>query len=216
MRNGARQKGQGRGAWYLAAILSVSAAALNVGPAFAGAPAQAIQETRSAISQIVHDPDLRGPGMREERRRRLNDVVGERLSYEEMSRRVLGAEWQRLNDEERGEFIRAFRMLLCNMYAHKIEDYGGEPMEIIGERLDNGIAEVRARMAARKSNMVVDFRLVNRDGEWRVFDILTDGISLVNNYRQQFQRVLHSASYPELLQKLRDATDRSTAAFARY
>jgi phospholipid transport system substrate-binding protein len=196
--------------------LAVSAAVVDVAPASAGAPAQAIQETRSAISQILHDADLRAPAMREERRRRLNDVVGERLSYEEMSRRVLGAEWQRLNDDERGEFIRVFRMLLCNMYAHKIEDYGGEPMEIVGEHQDNGIAEVRAKMAARKSNMVLDFRLVNRDGEWRVFDILTDGISLVNNYRQQFQRVLRSASYPELLQKLRDATDRSTAAFARY
>ncbi|HZS12601.1 MAG TPA: ABC transporter substrate-binding protein [Nitrospirales bacterium] len=184
--------------------------------AWAGDPTEQVNQTAREISRILHDQELRQPGMTTERRRQLDDVISARLSYEDMSRHVLGAQWEQRSIAEQQEFIELFRSLLCMLYANKIEDYAGERMEFLGERITGEMAEVRARIAARKSQVMLDFRLVNRSGEWRVYDILTDGISLVNNYRQQFQRVLRQTSYADLVGKLRDATERTTAALARY
>jgi phospholipid transport system substrate-binding protein len=184
--------------------------------AWAGLPTEQVDQTAREIARILHDQDLRQPSMTTERRKQLGDAIGARLSYEDMSRHVLGAQWEQLALAERDEFIELFRTLLCMLYANKIEDYAGERMEFLAERIAGEMAEVRARIVARKTQVVLDFRLVNRSGEWRVYDILTDGISLVNNYRQQFQRVLRQTSYADLVRKLRDATDRTTAALARY
>ena len=200
----------------LALLLGCCAGTLALAaPAMAGTPTDAIRATTSEVIRILHDEELSSPARYEERRLLLDQIIGDRLTYEEISRRALGGQWDRLSEGERDEFVQLFRSLLVNMYAGRIEDFGVNQMQFLAERTERGIAEVRARLVSRKSDIILDFRLVNRAGEWLVYDILTDGISLVNSYRQQFQRVLRFTSYSTLVEKLREATARSGAALAR-
>lgn len=157
---------------------------------------------------------MRKPERVQERRLLLEAVIGERLSYEEMSKRVLGPQWEKLSDREKQEFVSLFSTLLAKTYADKIEQYAGERMQYLAERHDGNFAEVRVKLISTKAEFLLDFRMVNRAGDWRVFDIVTDGVSLVNNYRQQFNRLLRTASYSDLIERLREKSRRPLAAAA--
>ena len=178
----------------------------------AGTPTDAIRTTTSKVIGLLHNDALGQPGRLAERRHLLDQAIGSRLTYEEISKRTLGEQWDRLTREEKQEFVQIFRGLLVTMYAGRIEDFGVNQVLFLTEHREAGFAEVRARLVSGKSDVTMDFRLVDRAGEWLVYDILTDGISFVNNYRQQFRRILQSASYPTLVERLRDATVRSEKA----
>ena len=180
--------------------------------AAAGTPTDAIRTTTSEVIGLLHNDALGQPGRLAERRHLLDRAIGNRLTYEEISKRTLGEQWDRLTREEKQEFVQIFRGLLVTMYAGRIEDCGVNQVLFLTEHREPGFAEVRARLVSGKSDVTMDFRLVDRAGEWLVYDILTDGISFVNNYRHQFLRILRSASYPTLVEKLREATVRSEKA----
>ena len=130
-------------------------------------------------------------------------LIRERFSCEEMSKRALGEEWAKRSEAEQQEFTRLFQSLLMKAYAGKIEVYAAEPVRYITERITNRYATVRAIMYAPKNNYVLDFRLMEKAGNWLVYDIVVDGISLMGSYRGQFTRVLGSSSYETLVERMR-------------
>ena len=185
---------------------------VTVQSAVAGSPTEAMKSTIDETLKIVQDKDLKQPGRTEERRRRLEQVVGDRFDYQEMSRRALGAPWNTLSDKDKEEFVALFRTLLINSYADKIETYSGEGVQYINERTEKDYAEVRTKVLNGKVEIPLDYRLLNKGDNWRVYDVVVDGVSLVNNYRGQFSKILRSSTFADLVDQLRKKSNKSNAS----
>ena len=183
-----------------------------VQPAVAGGATEAMKSTIDEVLRIVRDKDLKQPGRADERRQRLEQVVGDRFDYEEMSRRSLGAPWNTLSDKDKQEFVTLFKTLLTNSYADKIESYSGEGVQYINERMEKDYAEVRTKVLTGKVEIPLDYRLLNKGTDWRVYDVVVDGVSLVNNYRGQFSKILRSSSYTDLVGQLRKKSEKIKAS----
>lgn len=175
--------------------------------AYAGPATDALKGTIDQVLQILHDKDLKQPAKAGERRQLLEKVVGERFDYPEMSRRALGAPWNTLSDKDRQEFVGLFKSLLVKSYADKIESYTGEGVKYLSERTEKDYAEVHTKVLTGKTDIPLDYRLLNKSDDWRVYDVVVDGVSLVNNYRGQFTKILRSSGYPELVEQLRKKSD---------
>lgn len=175
--------------------------------ALAGSPTEALQTTSQKVRAVLSYEDLKGPEHVADRRNQLMTLIRERFSCEYMSKRALGAEWMKRSEAEQQEFTRLFQALLAKSYAGKIEGYGAEPIRYMEEQIANGYAMVRAKIYAAKNDYVLDFRLVERAGTWLVYDVVVDGISLMNSYRRQFARVLTYTSYETLIERMREKAD---------
>ena len=182
-----------------------------VQPAVAGGATEAMKYTIDEALAIIRDKELKQPGRAEERRQKLEQVVGDRFDYQEMSKRALGASWNQLSDKDKQEFVALFRTLLTNSYADKIEAYSGEGVQYLHERIENDYAEVRTKVLTGKVEIPLDYRLLNKDTAWRVYDVVVDGVSLVNNYRGQFSKILRSSTYADLVDQLRKKSDKIKA-----
>jgi phospholipid transport system substrate-binding protein len=203
--------------WHWGIVASVMAflmlflAAVTVRPAVAGGATEAMKSTIDEVLIIIRDKELKQPGRVEERRQRLEQVVGDRFDYQEMSRRALGAPWNTLSDKDKQEFVALFKTLLTNSYADKIESYSGEGVQYINERTEKEYAEVRTKVLTGKVEIPLDYRLLNKGADWRVYDVVVDGVSLVNNYRGQFSKILSSSNFTDLVGQLRKKSDKIKA-----
>ena len=194
--------------WGAIAILAVVVVGLSVVPGYAGAPTEAMKATVDEVLRIVRDQDLKQKGKADERRQQLEKVVEARFDYTEMSRRALGAPWKQLTDQQKQEFVDLFRTLLTNSYADKIETYSGEGVQYLNERTEKEYAEVRTKVLSGKTEIPLDYRLINKAEDWRVYDVVVDNISLVNNYRGQFTKILRASSYSDLVDQLRKKSEK--------
>jgi|SoiMethySBSTD1v2_1073268.scaffolds.fasta_scaffold00052_43 phospholipid transport system substrate-binding protein len=192
----------------LVGVMVTAVQVICVVMATAGPPTEAIRRTNERVVALVQDEDL-GQFLRtSEQRQRLVDEVGKRYSCEDMSKRSLGDYWERLDDKQRQEFRSVFQALLAKTYVSalwyfsKIERHGGQPMQYIQERIRNGYAEVLVRIAFSKEQLLVTFRLVERAGDWVVYDVMVNGVSLIDNLRAQIVRMLAVASYEQLLGRI--------------
>jgi phospholipid transport system substrate-binding protein len=186
----------------------VSLALLGTPPARAGEATEAMRGTIDEVLRILADKDLKQPSKANERRQLLEKVVGERFDYQEMSRRSLGAPWNNLSEKDRQEFVGLFQTLLVNTYADKIESYTGDGVQYVNERTEKEYAEVRTKVLTGKTEIPLDYRLLNKGSAWRVYDVVVDGVSLVNNYRGQFSKILRSGSYADLIDQLRKKSEK--------
>jgi phospholipid transport system substrate-binding protein len=178
----------------------------------AGAPTEAMKGTITKVIKTLEDAELKKPARAEERRRVLETIIGERFNYAEMAKRALGAQWGKLQEKERKEFVELFQRLLSASYADKIEGYTGEQVSYLSERKEDNYAEVRTKVSSGKAEIPLDYRLISNSDEWRVYDVVVDGVSLVKNYRGQFEKILRESSYPDLVDKLRKKVDKDKAA----
>lgn len=194
----------------MAAILALWVIILAV-PSYAGAPTDAMKATIDEVLRIVREHELKQPNKAAERRQMLERVVEARFDYQEMSRRALGAPWNTLSDQEKQEFVGLFRTLLTNSYADKIETYSGEGVQYLNERTEKEYAEVRTKVLSGKTEIPLDYRLISKVNDWRVYDVVVDGISLVNNYRGQFAKIIRSSSYADLVEQLRKKSEKLKA-----
>jgi phospholipid transport system substrate-binding protein len=177
----------------------------------AGTATEAVKGTIDQVLHVLQDKEMKKPDRVEERRQVIEKTIGDRFSWEEMAKRTLGTQWAKLTDKQRQEFVDLFRTLLTNTYIDRIENYAGEQVQYLNERLQEGFAEVRTKIATGKAEYPMDYRLLNKSGEWRVYDIVLDGVSLVANYRGQFNKILHSSGYDDLVQKLRTKSEKITS-----
>ena len=193
------------------AVLVVLWLVLAATPGFAGAPTDSMKTTIDEVLHIVGQAELKRPEKAEERRHMLEQVVEARFDYQEMSRRALGAPWKTLSDQQQQEFVALFRTLLTNSYADKIETYSGEGVQYLNERTEKEYAEVRTKVLSGKTEIPLDYRLINKANDWRVYDVVVDGVSLVNNYRGQFTIIIRSSSYGDLVEQLRKKSEKIAA-----
>jgi len=169
-------------------------------------PTDAVRTTFEKVVHVVKDQDLKQPGREQERLNRLEQAIGERISYRELAKRSLGAKWKELSEKERQEFVGLFAQLLRDVYANRIFQYTDEQVEYLNERLDGDYAEVKTNLRGSKGDVPVSYRLINQSGVWRVYDVVVDGVSTVSNYRGQFTKILQTSSYETLLESLRKKT----------
>ena len=179
--------------------------------AVGGAATDLLKGTIDEVLKILNDKEMKEPTRHEDRRQRLEKVVAARFDYPEMSRRSLGTQWNQLSDKDKQEFVDLFRTLLTNTYADKVETYSGEGVQYLNERTEKEYAEVRTKVLSGKAEIPMDYRLLHKDNDWRVYDVVVDGVSLVNNYRGQFTKILHTSSYPGLVDQLRKKSDKIKA-----
>ncbi|TMA95374.1 MAG: ABC transporter substrate-binding protein [Deltaproteobacteria bacterium] len=181
--------------------------------AAAAASGDRIRETVDKLLTILKDPQLKGESKKTERRQKLKEVIGERFDFPEMAKRSLGSEWRRRSPEEQKEFVRLFTELLEQAYLDKIESYNGEKVQYLKEREDKDNAEVATKIIDNKGQeFSVNYRLHNVNGDWKIYDVVIEDISLVSNYRSQFNRVLAKGSFEELLTRMKEKQFSAPAA----
>lgn len=184
-------------------IVSFLIVALFAVGAQAGAPTDQTRQTVDKVFSIVSDPSLKPAAKERERREKLRQVIYPRFDFTDMARRSLGPHWNRISPQQQQEFVRVFTGLLENAYAEQIEASEGEKVRYIREQIDGDNAEVFTKVITPKGEEVaINYKLHNVGGDWKAYDVIVENISLVNNYRSQFNRVLANASFDELMRKM--------------
>ncbi|TLY35954.1 MAG: ABC transporter substrate-binding protein [Nitrospirae bacterium] len=192
----------GLGIAVMAAVILLGAASADT--AWAGPPTDALKQTIDEVIKILEDPGLKKLDKKKDRRVRLEEVVGHRFNYAEMAKRTLGKEWAKRSPEEQKEFVASFQTLLVNTYIGRIENYSGEKVQYLKETTDGDYAEVKTQIDTGKSIVPIDYKMHNNSGEWRVYDVVVEGTGLVQNYREQFRRIINKESFEALAQQLRE------------
>ncbi|MFQ5903890.1 MAG: phospholipid-binding protein MlaC, partial [Candidatus Binatia bacterium] len=171
----------------------------------AGAPTDQIRTTVDKALAILKNPQLKSEARKKERRDQLRQVIYARFDFTEMAKRSLGSHWRRRTPEEREEFVQLFTDLLERAYVDRIESYNDETFIYLRENLDGSYAEVKSRIATHQGEEIsLNYKVHLVNGEWKVYDIVAENISLVNNYRSQFNRVITNSSYEELIRKMKE------------
>ena len=160
--------------------------------------------TISQALGVMQDEELKKPERANERVNRLKVIADFRFDYGERAKRSLGAQWGKLGEGKQKEFVDLFTEFLTANYVEKIHTYSGEEVRFLDERLEGDHAEVKTIMLGKKTQTPLDYRLMLRDGDWKAYEVVVDGTSLVRSYREQFAAILRSSSYEHLVQMLRE------------
>jgi len=169
--------------------------------------ATATEQLKSAIDRVlatVDNPALKGNGKIVERRAAVRKIANEIFDFREIARRALGRYWPPLSEAQHTEFVGLFEDLLERSYLSKIELYGGEKIVYGGERLDGDVATVGTKILTKNGTEVpVDYHLSRHGDRWMIYDINVEGISLVSNYRTQFNKIIQTSGYSALIEKMK-------------
>lgn len=168
-------------------------------------PTAQVKASITKVLDILRDPALKKPEKEEERRKLLKNVIFPRFDFREMAQRSLGIHWRDRSPQERDEFVNLFADLLEAFYRKRIESYTDEEILYTGEQLEDKFAVVSTKIISKKENLEVpvEYKAILRDGQWRVYDVVIEGVSLVSNYRSQFNRIIRTSSYAELVRKMK-------------
>jgi phospholipid transport system substrate-binding protein len=193
----------------LAGLLAAVSCFFPTPAAWAGAPMDQVRRSIEQAIEILGDPRLRQPGMAQERRARIRQQADEIFDLQETAKRALGRQWQQLDQDQQKQFVALFTGLLERSYLTKIDKYSGEKISYVGDSLDGDLATVKTTFTTKAGqDMSVDYRLHRRNGRWLVYDVFIEGVSLVANYRTQFDRILRTSSYQELVRRIRASGER--------
>lgn len=163
-----------------------------------------IKKTVNDVIHIVTDKDLKKKSNEQRRRTAIKKSIATIFDSQEMAKRALGKHWNQRTPAERKQFVDLFATLLENSYAGKIESYNNEKIVYTKETLDGDYAEVKSKVITPKQDeYTLDYRLMKKDnGGWMVYDVVIEGVSLVSNYRTQFNKIISTNGYAELVKKL--------------
>ena len=187
-------------------VVGLVALALGlVQPVAAATPTETLKAYSDVVLKILEDPALKSPERKSERRAAVRKVAEEIFDLSETAKRALGPHWNQRTAAEREEFTQLFAELLESTYIARIDEYGGERIRYTGEKIDGDLATVTSRVITKKgSEAPVEARLLRRSDKWLIYDVTIEGVSLINNYRTQFDRIIRTSSYGELVKRLRE------------
>jgi phospholipid transport system substrate-binding protein len=187
--------------WIVVSLVCVSRLPL----AIAGTPTDQVRGTVDRVLAILQDPTLKSADKHDERREQLTKVIAARFDFDEMARRSLGAEWRRLTASQRQQFVELFTGLLRDAYVGNFETYKGETVVYTGETQEAQYAVVQTLLRSPDgTEYSIDYRLHLIENQWKAYDVVIENVSVVNNYRSQFARVIHRSSFDGLMRALRD------------
>ena len=176
--------------------------AWNPGVAEASQVTEDVKDTIDKVIEIVGREDLKDN--KEARRKALREVIDQRFNYHQMVRRALAKNWKGRSDQERREFTGLFKKLLENSYASKLESYSDETINFTDEVIKGKYALVKTEVVRKANTIAVDYKLINGDGVWKIYDFVIEGVSMVRNYRSQFSKIIRKDSYEALVRRLID------------
>jgi len=181
-------------------VLSILIFFLSTLPVYAGAPLDAVQANVNKVLDVLRDKNLN----EEMKKEKLRAIYGQMFDEAELSKRTLGRNWNRLNPGQQKEFIHLFRQVLEKAYIDKILAYTNEkivfPRQIMSS---NELAEVETRIITSSREIPLSYRVILKDGTWKVYDVVVENVSLVQNYRSQFNSILAKDTPDQLLEILR-------------
>ena len=165
-----------------------------------------LKATIDQVISVVTDPQYQND--RQTRRAKMKSLIFPKFNFLEMGKRSLGSKrWKERSPEERKIFIDLFGKLLENSYANKLESYHDEKINYVDEIVKGKYAMVKTEVIRKNGTVNVDYKLIRGGGEWRVYDIVVEGVSMIKNYRSQFARIIHKDSFDTLMEKLNAKVD---------
>jgi len=189
----------------LFAAFSLAMLALVPSRSLAGLPTDQIKGTVDKAVAVLKDPKLKQAAKLKERRDELRKILFARFDFTEMAKRSLGANWRHRTPQEQEEFTHLFTDVLEKAYADLIESYTDEKIVYLNERIDGGFADVSSKIVTNKGEEYsINYKVHLVSNEWKIYDVIAENVSLVNNYRSQFSRVIAKDSYEELVRRLKD------------
>jgi phospholipid transport system substrate-binding protein len=187
-------------------ILLMLTVAIFLASAASASPTDDVKKTVDEVVRIVADKELKKNDTK--RRQILKKAISNIFDYSEMAKRSLGKHWNVRTPAEKKQFAELFATLLENSYAGKIESYNNEKIVYIKEIVEEEYAEVKSKVVtAARDEFTLDYRLFKRDGRWMVYDVVIEGVSLVSNYRSQFNKIITANGYDRLVKKLQSKNE---------
>ena len=188
----------------LPGVMAAMPAADGAGPG----PTEQLRGAIDRVLEVLDDPALKEPARAADRHRAVRQIADEMFDFEETARRAMAQHWRSLTPAQQREFVDVFSDLLEHAYMSKIELYSGEKIQYPGERVEGDVATVSTRIITKKGVEVpIDYRMLKRGECWRIYDVSIEGVSLVANYRTQFNSVVRTSSYDELLRRMRSRVE---------
>jgi len=173
-------------------------------PVYAGAPLNTTQVNVNKVLDVLRDPKLKPESAKEAKKQKLRSIYKNMFNEIEFSKRTLARNWNKLSPAQQGEFVSLFEQVLEKTYIDKILSYTDEKIEFYREdMISETQAEVQTRVITSSKEIPIFYRLILKDGSWKVYDVVVENVSLVQNYRTQFNDILAKNTPEQLLEILR-------------
>ena len=171
----------------------------------AGVPTDQLRAQIDRVIKTLEDPELKKEGRAKDRRAAVRKIANDIFDFSETARRSLGRHWQGRTPAERDEFVQLFSDLLERSYISKIETYGGEKIHYNGDTIEGDQAKVQTKLVTKGgSEIPIEYRMHKAGDRWLVYDVVIEGVSLVANYRTQFNKIIQTSSFKELMNKMKN------------
>ena len=196
----------------VAAVLTLGAL-VTARPAWAGPPTEQLRAQMDRVIKVLEDPELKRDGRQAERRAAIRRLANDIFDFPESSRRSLGPHWNARTPAEREQFVKLYADLLERSYIDKIEMYSGERIQFVGEAIERDHATVRTRLVTKAGTETpVDYRMHRVGDRWLTYDVNIEGVSMVANYRAQFNKIIQASGYASLVSKLTEKQEQGIEA----
>jgi phospholipid transport system substrate-binding protein len=173
-------------------------------PAFAGVPLDAVKTNVNGVLEVLRDPKLQGESGKKVKEQGIATAAEKLFDFVELSKRTLGVNWNKFNPEQRKEFVQLFKTILNDAYVEKITAYTNEQVNFTKEvPLSENTVEVQSGVVTKGGQVPIYYRVIKKDNEWKVYDVVIEGVSLISNYRTQFREILGNNPPETLLDTLR-------------
>jgi len=175
----------------------------------AGEPTDRIKVVSDKIIAIISDNSLKAPEMKEKKEQMIFEIVDSAFNWEEFSKRALAKNWNKRTDSEKKAFTSLFGRLVERSYMNKAGQYSGGKVVFLAEKIEGDYGNVSTQLGTSTGAQIpVEYRVMKKDGAWWVYDVYIEGVSLVNNYRSQFNDIIIKSSYEELVKRLKEKLEK--------
>ena len=174
-------------------------------PALAGAPLEQLRAQIDRVLKVLEDPEMKKEARGKDRRVAVRKIANDIFDFNETAKRSLGRHWQGRTPAEREEFVQLFTDLLERSYISKVELYGGEKIQYVSDTIEDGTqAKVQTKLMTKAGGEIpIEYRMHKKNDKWLVYDVIIEGVSLVANYRTQFNKIIQTSSFQELVKKMK-------------
>ena len=176
----------------------------------AGVPFDTVRSHVDHVLEVLRDPNLRAESAKVTQKKKIESIANNMFDFAELSKLTLGYNWKKLNDKQQGEFIALFRVILENAYMDRILAYTDEKVAFDKEiMIAENKTEVQSRIITSSAEIPIYYRMLRNNGNWKVYDVIIEGVSLIQNYRAQFKEILLKDPVEELLKIMRKKVNAS-------
>lgn len=194
---------------WLGRLVASAILAVPLAAAYAGVPFDIVKAHISQVLEVLGDQALTGEGGKKIKEEKVRATSEDLFDFVELSKRSLGQNWNRFSPEQRQAFVPLYKLLLQNAYSGRITSYTDEKI-VFGKEiaLSEKTVEVQTTLVTKTADISINYRLIENDNQWKVYDVVIEGVSLINNYRSQFREILGNNSPEKLLETLRNKVEK--------